>query len=302
MSQPVPTKEGFIPFRGYKVWYRMVGEGEQPGKLPLVCLHGGPGATHDYLTPLEGIAATGRRVVLYDQLGWGNSDHPQNPSMWTTELFVDEHAVLLRELGLERAHLLGHSWGGMLALEYALTQPAELASLVLASATASSRQWAEESERLISELPSEVRETIRKHQAAGTTDSPEYQEACREFSRRHGGRHVNPKPEWFNKAMGKLGENEIYLTMWGPSEFFITGTLKDWDVSERLGEIRVPTLVTAGRFDEATPALAKTLQRGIPGSECVIFEKSAHFPHVEETEHFLEVVDRFLSSAEARLV
>ena len=208
---------------------------------------------------------------------------------------------MLSTLGLERLHLFGHSWGGMLALEYALRKPAGLASLALVSATASSPQWAEQAAILISQLPAEIQETMRKHESAGTTDSPEYQEACREFSRRHGGWHVHPKPEWFEKAMQQLGDNEIYQTMWGPSEFCVTGRLKDWDVSARLGEIRLPTLVMTGRHDEATPAMAETIHRGIRGSECVIFEKSAHFPHVEETEQFLAVLENFLNSVERRL-
>jgi L-proline amide hydrolase len=300
MANPLPANEGLIKFRGYNVWYRVVGEREQPGRLPLVCLHGGPGATHDYLAPLEDLASARRRVVLYDQLGWGNSDHVHDESLWSLDLFVEELTVLLSSLSLERVHLLGHSWGGMLALEYALRQPARLASLVVVSATASSPQWAEQAAILVSQLPAEIQETMRKHESAGTPDSPEYQEACREFSRRHGGRHVNPKPEWFEKAMQKLGDNEIYLTMWGPSEFCVTGRLKDWDVTTRLGEIHLPTLVMTGRHDEATPALAETLHHGIRGSECVIFEKSAHFSHVEETERFLAVLEQFLDSVETR--
>ncbi len=150
MNEGFPVKEGYIPFRGYKTWYRIVGEKEEDGKYPLICLHGGPGATHDYFQPLEALALTGRRVILYDQLGWGNSDHVQNTSMWTIELFVNELSVLIQTLGLTHVHILGHSWGGQLALEFALTQPAGLASLILADTLASARQWAVEALRLIS--------------------------------------------------------------------------------------------------------------------------------------------------------
>jgi proline-specific peptidase len=251
--------EGFVSLRGYKVWYRVVGERDEPGRSPLLCLHGGPGATHDYLAPLEDMTATGRRVVLYDQLGGGNSDHVSDPSLWTVDLFLEELGVVREALELERVHLLGHSWGGVLALEYALTQPAGLASLILADTLASTKEGIAEAGRLIAALPADVQETIRVHEAQGTTDSPEYQEACKAFSRRHGGWHIDPKPEWVEKAFAKLGVNEVYLTMWGPSEFCATGTLKDWDVSGRLGEIEVPTLVVTGRYDETTPALAETL-------------------------------------------
>jgi proline-specific peptidase len=300
MELNLQAEEGFISFRGFKTWYRIVGDYEEPGKFPLICLHGGPGATHDYFKPLEAIASAGRRVILYDQLGWGNSDHIQNPSLWTVELFVDEISVIIRTLGLDRVHILGHSWGGQLAMEYALTQPPGLASLVLADTLASAPQWAEEAARLIGELPEEIQQTIHTHEAAGTTDSSEYKKAMKAFSRRHGGGHIDPKPEWVKEAFKKLEDNEIYLTMWGPSEFHVTGSLKDWDITDRLGEIRVPALVLCGRYDEATPALAETIQRGILGSELVIFENSAHFPHIEETERYLQVLEQFLRSVELR--
>ena len=301
MNTEMPAKEGFVSFHGYKTWYRIVGDHDDPGEFPLLCLHGGPGATHDYFEPLEAMTATGRRVILYDQLGWGNSDHPHNPSMWTVNLFLDELKVIRRSLGLEHVHILGHSWGGMLAMEYALTQPAGLASLILADTLASISQWIAEAKRLIAELPPEVQQIIRKHEAAGTTNSPEYQEACRVFSRYYCGGHIDPKPEWVKKAFKKLTVNEVYLAMWGPSEFYATGTLKDWDITSRLGEIRVPTLVIGGRFDEATPTITETIHQGIPGSEWVIFENSAHFPHIEETELYLQVLGKFLDRAEANL-
>jgi proline-specific peptidase len=247
------------------------------------------------------MSTTGRRVILYDQLGWGNSDHPHDPSMWSVDLFVEELGVICHALGLERVHILGHSWGGMLAMEYALTQPEGLASLILADSLASAPQWAAETTRLVSELPSDVQHIIQKHEAAGTTDSPEYEEAMKIFSRRHGGGHIDPKPEWVKRAFEKLENNEVYLTMWGPSEFCVTGTLKDWDIMNRLGEICVPTLVIGGRYDEATPAITETLHRGIPGSEWVIFENSAHFPHIEETERYLQVLSQFLNRVEAQL-
>jgi proline-specific peptidase len=300
MKKELPVKEGFISFRGYNTWYRIIGDIEEPGKLPLLCLHGGPGATHDYFQSLEAITATGRRVISYDQLGWGNSDHVQNPSLWTIELFLEELETVCFNLSLERVHILGHSWGGMLVLEYALKQPKSLASLILADTTPSTPQWISETNRLVSELPSKLQHIIQEHEKRGTTDTPEYQEACRVFSRRHGGGHIDPKPEWVKKAFKKIDTNEVYLSMWGPSEFCATGTLKDWDVTDRLGEIRTPTMVIAGRYDEATPILAETLHHGIPNSEIVIFENSAHFPHIEETKLYLQVLDQFLNIVEAQ--
>jgi L-proline amide hydrolase len=301
MSPKIKSKEGFVPFQGYKTWYRVVGEGEEPGKLPLLCLHGGPGAPHDYLEPMEAMAATGRRVIFYDQLGCGNSDQPHDPSLWTVKLYVEEVGVMRKALGLDRLHLLGQSWGGMLAMQYALTQPAGLASLIIASSPASMPQWVAEANRLRADLPPDVQATLLKHEKNGTTDDPEYQSAIMIYYQRHVCR-LDPYPEYINRTFAKLEANpEVYNTMNGPSEFHVIGSLKNWDIVNRLGEIHVPALITSGRYDEATPAIAETVQRGIRGSEWVIFEKSAHMSHAEEPEHYMQVLDEFLSRIEAKL-
>jgi proline-specific peptidase len=300
MNAVIPFKEGFISFRGYKVWYRIVGDHTEPGKLPLLCLHGGPGLPHDYLEPLEAMAATGRRVIFYDQLGCGNSDHPSDPSLWTVDLFVEEVGVVRRALGLDRVHLLGQSWGGMLAMQYVLTQPAGVVSLTVASSPASMRQWVAEANRLRMALPPDVQRTLLQHEQAGTTDNPGYQEAMMVFYRRHVCRR-DPWPDCVNRAFAKLLENpEVYNTMNGPSEFHVVGVIKDWDILDRLSEIRVPTLVTSGRYDEATPAIAETIQRGIKGSEWILFEHSAHLAHAEEPEHYMQVLEQFLSRVEVQ--
>jgi L-proline amide hydrolase len=293
------VQEGFLPFRTFKVWYRSVGT-QVGGKLPVLCLHGGPGATHDYLEPLEELAATGRRIIFYDQLGGGNSDHPHDPALWSVDLFVDELIAVRNGLGLERLHLFGQSWGGMLGMEYALTQPQGLASLIVASSPASMIQWVEECNRLRGELPADVQATLLRHEQAGTTDSPAYQEAVMVFNRRYLCR-LEPWPEPLMRSFNKMSRNpEVYHTMNGPSEFHVTGKFKNWDIINRLGEIRVPTLVTSGRYDEATPLVAETVHRGIPGSRWVVFEESSHSAHLEEKAHFLKVVAEFLDEVEGQ--
>jgi proline-specific peptidase len=290
--------EGFVGFHGYRTWYRVVGDGEEPGKLPLLVLHGGPGGTHDYLEPLEGMAATGRRAVFYDQLGCGRSDLPDDVSLWTVELFVDEVGAVREALGLDRIHLFGNSWGGMLAMEYALTQPAGLESLVLASAPASIPQWVEETGRLRAQLPAEVQAVLDRHEAAGTTDDPEYTEAAMVFNRRHVCR-VDPWPDCVLRSFDFIERHGVvYRTMNGPSEFHVTGTLREWSVVARLGEIDVPTLVVTGEHDEATPAINRTVAEGIPGAESVILAGASHMAHVERTEDYLRLLDGFLSRIE----
>jgi proline-specific peptidase len=295
-----PIQEGLIPFRDYKTWYRIVGTGEEPGKLPLLCLHGGPGAAWDYFEPLEAVAETGRRIIFYDQLGGGNSDVPSDLSLFSVTLFLEEIDVVRQGLGLNQLHILGHSWGGMLAMEYALIQPRGLISLILADTGASMPQWMAEGRRLVAELPPETQQIIQIHEAAGTTDSTEYRDACRVFSQRHLGRRIDPRPDCLNRMADKPGD-DVYQFMWGPSEWYLTGTLKDWDITSRLGEICLPTLVIGGRHDEATPTITETLHHGLRGSEWVVFENSGHFPHIEETERYLQVLDRFLRRVEAQM-
>lgn len=290
--------EGRIPFAFGETWYRVVGEGEEPGKLPLLCLHGGPGSPHDYLEPLAAFAETGRRVVFYDQIGCGRSWVAADASAWTVELFVEEVGAVREALGLERIHLFGSSWGGMLAMAYALTRPAGLASLVLSSSPPSLPLWAEEANRLRHELPPEVQAALDEHEAAGTTDSAAYAAATAEFYKRHVCR-VDPWPDFLVRTFAGMQEHpEVYTTMQGPNEFVITGTLKDWDITDRLGEIAVPTLITAGRHDEFTPRQAERLHAGIPGSELVMFEESSHMQFIEEPERFREVVTAFLACVE----
>jgi proline-specific peptidase len=299
VTETQPAREGTIPFKGYETWYRIVGEGEEPGKFPLLLLHGGPGAAHDYLESLDAMADTGRRVIFYDQLGCGHSSIPEaRPEMWTVELYIEEVDAVRRALGLDRIHLLGQSWGGMLALEYALTQPEGLESLTIASSPASMIQWVEEANRLREDLPPEVQQTLLQHEAAGTTDSPEYKAAMQDFYDRHVCRVV-PNPEYVQRTFASIDRNpEVYNTMNGPSEFHVVGTLKEWDIIPRLGEIQAPTLVTSGRFDEATPLIASTVHEGIPGSRWVLFEESSHMPHAEEPERYMQVLDEFLTEVE----
>jgi proline-specific peptidase len=294
----VSASEGTIPFKGLETWYRIVGDREESGKLPLLLLHGGPGAPHDYLDSLEAVAETGRRAIFYDQLGCGNSSR-SDESLWNVATFVEEVGAVREALGLERTHLFGSSWGGMLAMEYALTRPNGLASLVLSSSPASIPLWAEETGRLRAELPADVQRVLDEHEAAGTAESPEYETAMLEFYRRHVCR-CDPWPDGVALTFSKLvASPDVYLHMQGPNEFVITGTLSDWDVTGRLGEIDVPTLITTGRHDECTPRQAENVHRGIPGSEWVVFENSSHMQFVEEPERYLEVLDDFLTRVEA---
>jgi len=298
----VRATEGFVPFRGYRTWYRIVGDEPSHGKLPVVLLHGGPGGTHDYLEPLEALAeAGGRQVLFYDQIGCGKSDLPDDDSLWVVETFVDELDVIRRELGLDRIHLFGNSWGGMLAMEYALTRPHGLESLILASSPASIPQWVEETGKLRAQLPQAVQEVLDRHEAAGTTDDPEYEEAATVFYKRHVCR-VEPWPDCVLRSFQFIAEHGVvYHTMNGPSEFHVTGNLRHWSVVDRLPEIHTPTFVVTGEHDEATPAINRTVAEGIPGAEAVIYPGASHMAHVEDTAGYVRLLDEFLSRVEQRV-
>jgi L-proline amide hydrolase len=208
---------------------------------------------------------------------------------------VRELHNLVDALGLrERHHVLGQSWGGFLAQEYALTQPGGLRSLVLADTAASFPDFLAACNGLRAELPPEVEATLRRHEAANTTDHPEYVEACNVFYRRHLCR-LDPWPDEVVESFGWIDRDPtVYHTMNGPSEFHVIGSIKDWQVKDRLAELHVPTLIVSGRHDEATPALQQTLLEGIDGSEWVVFEESSHMPHVEERDRYMQVVGEWL--------
>jgi L-proline amide hydrolase len=289
--------EGTVAFEGGETWYRVTGSLDTVGPAPLVVLHGGPGATHDYLLSLGDLAAGGRAVVHYDQLGNGRSSHypERGADFWTVELFVRELHNLVGALGIaERHHVLGQSWGGFLAQEYALTQPGGLRSMVLADTAASFPDFVAEANRLRAELPSEVEATLRRHEEAGTTNDSEYEQACLVFYARHVCR-VEWPPEVAASFQWIARDPTVYHTMNGPSEFHVIGSIRDWQVQDRLHEIRLPTLLVSGRYDEATPALQRTLLGGIAGSEWAIFEESSHMPHVEERERYMQVVGDWLA-------
>ena len=295
---PAPTEKGHIPFGEHRTWYRITGD-TQAGGPTLVVLHGGPGSTHDGLLRLTDLAEPGRAVVHYDQLGNGGSTHlPGNGAdFWTVELFLDELDNVLRQLRIADDYVLfGHSWGGMLAARHAGQQPPGLRGLVIADAPAGYPLWRKEMEVLRQELPPGVDDTLRLHEAAGTTGSDDYLAAVRVFYEKHVCR-LAPWPRDFMASFYEIyNDPTVYFTMNGPSEFHVTGTLRDWSVTESCPKILVPTQLISGRYDEATPATVQPYQDLIPDVRWELFEESSHSPHVEEPERFDTVMRDFLDT------
>jgi L-proline amide hydrolase len=303
MSDDVAVQEGYIPFEGYRTWYRVVGEAEESGKFPLLCLHGGPGATWHHMEPYAALAQ-GRRVVFYDQLGCGNSAISQehDPSMWTTELFAREVDAVREALGLEQCHVLGHSWGGMLGLAYATGRPPGLISLVAESSPPSVPFWLTELDRLRDALPADVEATLRRHEAAGTTDSDEYESMMMVFYDRHVCRR-RPWPDWLQRTFDGIAANpEVYFTMNGPSEFHVIGPLKDFDIVADLAAISVPTLLFCGEFDEITPATVELAHKALPESQFLVMPGCSHMSQAEQPELTLGLLRGWLAGVEASLL
>ncbi len=286
-------REGYVDVPGGRVWYEVVGDGD---RTPLIILHGGPGSTHFGMEPLRALADQ-RPVVFYDQLGCGASDRPDDLGLWRTERFVEELDQLRKSLGLHEAHILGHSWGTMLAADYYLAHPKVVVSLVMSSPCISIKRWVADCAEYRRKLPEDVQKVLDRHEAAGTTDAAEYKQATEEFNKRHVFR-MDPLPEAV--VRGRKGRGQIvYETMWAPNEFYMTGNLKGYDRSGRLGEIKVPTLFSCGRVDEAAPATTEWYHSLTPGSDLVVYENSAHMPMWEETDRYVTVVRDFLRRAEA---
>ena len=279
-------------------WYRVVGD-LKSSKTPVMILHGGPGAGHNYCEPIaEVLAQTGRAGVLYDQIGCGNSTHlPDKPKeFWTPELFMEELVLLTEHLGISNKYdIVGQSWGGMLGMQFAITKPKGLNAMVIADSPASMEVWVSEANKLRKELPPEVESTLLKHEAAETTEDPEYVAAVDVFYSRHLCRI--PQPPYVLASFEQLAADPtVYHTMNGPSEFHVIGSLKHWDIRPQLKEISTPTLLVSGQYDEATPAMVKEIQGLIPGSKWELFAESSHMPHVEEPAKFKRVVSEFLDS------
>jgi proline-specific peptidase len=283
--------EGYISVPGGRVWYRSVGE----GGVPLLVLHGGPGFCHDYLERLEDLADR-RQVVFFDQLGCGLSDRPDDTSLWTADFFVDEVDAVREALGLDYHHLFGNSWGGMLAMDYMIQRKPQLASVTVSNSPGSMARFVADCERLLSELPVDVQRTIRWHEERGYYSCMEYQGAVAYWYQKHMCR-VSPWPDGLERSLAKAGM-QTYETMWGPSDFHVTGNLRDWDVTARLHEITVPTLFIAGEHDEMTPEHVHDLHRLVPNSEYILYKGAAHMPFYEAHDRFIADVNGFFDRVE----
>jgi proline iminopeptidase len=278
----VETTDGRIAF-----W--IAGRGERT----VLTLHGGPGVPCQYIHSMADLASDGVRVVFYDQLGCGGSDKPGVPALWTLDRFTREVEEVRQALDLGRVDLWGHSWGGILAQEYALAHPEALRSLCLASTICSAPFHRRELLRLIDALPEATAAPLREAHAGGDTTSEAFRAASAEFWRRH--LCLIPSPPEVQSSVDELAF-DIYEIMWGPDDVALRGRLMTWEATDRLGAIEAPTLVTVGAYDSLTPASSRMIAERIGGSQLVLFEASSHHAHWEERDRYMAVVRAFLEA------
>ena len=286
--------EGYMPYLEYQTYYRIVGECTG-NKKPVILLHGGPGSTHNYFETLDCIAEDGRAVIMYDQLGCGNSAIPSNPSLWTQETWIDELIALRKHLGIEECHILGQSWGGMQLIAYLCDyKPEGVKSAILSSTLPASEMWKKEQRRHITYMPQKMQDDIIRAEAAEDYDDPDYLAAVDVFMERHCAGAVDENsPECLRRP--KVAGTEAYIYGWGQSEFAPSGTLKDFDYRAQLKDIQEPCLVVSGLMDLCTPWIAKYMYDNIPNTEWELFEFSRHMCFVEENEKYVAMLKEWLN-------
>jgi proline iminopeptidase len=279
----------------YEVWVKQVGA----GAVPVLTLHGGPGFNHYYLECFEDfLPQAGIRFWYYDQLGCGFSDAPDDAALWTLERYLGEVEQVRRALALERFVLYGHSWGGLLAMEYALRYGQHLSGLVISNMTASVAEYVRHAETVLARLPGAARATIQKARAAHAFESPEYQKVLMEAVYSQHVCRLDPWPEPVQRTFRTMN-GKIYNLMQGPDEFTITGNLKNWDIWSRLPGIKVPTLVIAARHDEMAPEQLARMAKLIPHARLAVCERGSHMCMYDDQQAYFQALLPFLHEAHA---
>ncbi|CAN7600888.1 proline iminopeptidase-family hydrolase [Rhizobium rhizogenes] len=285
-----PDERMEVEVDGHKVVAYSFGSGAET----VFCLNGGPGLPCDYLREAHScLVDHGYRVVAFDQLGTGASDRPTDPALWTIGRYVEETETVRKALGLGKVHMLGHSWGGWLAIDYALTYPENLQTLILEDTVADMPHLILELERLRAALGPETVAMMQKHEAQGTYEHPEYVAAVTILNYRH----VCRLPGWPAPVRRSLDDWNMgpYATMQGPNEFLYIGNLKDWNRIPDLPRMTVPTLITVGEHDELTPACALRMKLAIPNAELKVFANASHMPFYENPGDYYPALLDFLA-------
>jgi proline iminopeptidase len=281
--------EGFVQMQDAKIWYNVVGEGS---KTPLLVIHGGLGVSSLYLKPLEELAKD-RPVIFYDQIDCGKSSRTSDTSLWKIEHYIEEIDQIRKTLGLDKLHIYGHSWGTILAAEYMFTKPEGVESLILVGPAFNIPQYSKDKDSLLNTLPDSIGNIIKFHKRENTTDAPEYQSAMMHYYTTFFARKL-PWSDELNSAFGTLNK-EIFKYMKGSDS---SGYLSDYDCIDKLSQIKTPTLLIAGEYDEATPTTVKYYQSLIAESKVEILENCGHLTMQDNPEEHNKIVNNFLTEVE----
>ena len=285
-----------MPFLDYQVYYRIVGEKKENNKKPLLLLHGGPGSTHNCQEVLDKLSLLDdRQLIMYDQLGCGNSFVEGHPELWTLKTWINELKEIRKYLNLNELHILGHSWGGMLEIAYISDEkPEGIKSVILSSTLSESQLWGKEQHRRIKYLSQEDQDAIEAAEKSGNYDTKEYALANEHFMKRHCNYIIDEHtPECLTRKK-KFG-NEAYNVAWGPNEFTPVGNLKDFNYTEKLKEWKVPSLIISGTSDLCSPLVAKTMYDKIPGARWELFEDSRHCVFADQNEKYINLLIEWLN-------
>lgn len=292
---PIQTSKG-----AFNVWTKRIGNNP---RIKLLLLHGGPGATHEYFECMESfLPAEGIEFIYYDQLGSGNSDNPADKAMWDLPRYVEEVEQVRQALGLnpDNFFLLGHSWGGIVAMEYALKYQQNLKGLIISNMMADCVAYDRYAETELSKLMDPaVLKSIREIEAAGDYANPKYMELLNEhFYPVHVCRL--PPAEWPEpviRSFSKINQ-DLYVTMQGPSEFGISGKLETWSVADRLPEIKVPALVIGATHDTMDPKYMESMAKSIPNGRFLLCSNGAHMAMWDDQTTYMSGLIRFLKENE----
>jgi L-proline amide hydrolase len=288
-------RTGYLTWKHGRTWFRVIGDLKSP-YIPIVVMHGGPGSAHNnVLTIAKLLNATGRPVIVYDQIGCGKSTSLKSKpaEFWTIELFEEELSRVIKHLKIEKRYILaGASWGGMLALNYAIKKPKGLKGLIIANSLPSSHMWVRETRKLVAKLPAKHRDSIYKYEKLGKYSNKEYLAANTEFAKRH----IRQIPLLVDNAPKRIVGKHVYEAMWGPTEFTVRGSLKDWSVEKELHRIKVPTFFINGENDEATPVMQRFMKARVKGSDYYCIKGAAHYAFAEAPLEWMRATEKWLTS------
>ncbi len=294
INVPVTMKEGFVRVKDLRIYYKIFSP--EKTRARIICLHGGPGMSHDYVLPLADLADYGYEVIFYDQFGCGRSEEPADLSYFTIDYAVEEVEQIRKKLALGgKIFLMGSSYGGALALAYALKYQRNLLALIITGGLASIPLTVREMAKLIDNLPPWASRAIKYHGDREDYKNPEYERAVREFYQTHFIR-MEKYPEQVTASLNYADQRNVYRIMNGPNEFTITGTMKDWDISDRISTIKVPALITVGEYDEVPQVVAEQIHHRIAGSKLLVFKGCSHLTMWEDREGYIREVREFMDS------